>query len=218
MTDHPRDSADPAWPDTRARILDAARGATVIWDFDGVIADTEPLHADAYRLMLSERGHTPHPAFFDALIGHSEPECWAKLRESGSPIGTDVAQLTAERRELFLTHAPARLRPSWLCDAIIGPVGEVAARQLIVSAGDPDTITALLGTWAMGERLEYRPHTGGLRKADTLAALWAGGPTVTIEDNERYLAAAAGAGSFTVAVHHSMSPARMPDADVHLAI
>lgn len=45
-----------------------------VWDFDGVIGDTEPVQAQAYREMLSERGIAVEGNFFDDLTGRSEHE------------------------------------------------------------------------------------------------------------------------------------------------
>lgn len=35
------------WSSDRKRILQASRNAIAIWDFDGVVADTEPLHTES---------------------------------------------------------------------------------------------------------------------------------------------------------------------------
>ena len=36
---------------------------TVVWDFDGVVADTEPVHQVSYEVVLSPLGVAPGPGW-----------------------------------------------------------------------------------------------------------------------------------------------------------
>lgn len=54
--------------------------ALCLWDFDGVVADSEPRQAAAYRRVLAARGIKMPAHFFHELIGLTEPEIWDRLQ------------------------------------------------------------------------------------------------------------------------------------------
>ncbi|MBW8036096.1 MAG: HAD family phosphatase [Planctomycetes bacterium] len=48
----------------------------VIFDFDGVIADSEPLHFEAFRLVLADRGvEIPKARYYADYLGYSDVDC-----------------------------------------------------------------------------------------------------------------------------------------------
>lgn len=180
-------------------------GATVIWDFDGVIADSEPVQAESYRRLLRNMGNSVEPGFFVPYIGHPEPTIWEMMRADGFRLAGDPDDLRDERHDIFVELARARLKPSWLVRDLAATAEDLKARQVIVSNGNPEAIRAFLGHWDLTGILDLLPvHLAG-GKAAVLRSLWAGGPTVTIEDNVHFTQAAREAGSWTVFVHHSMN-------------
>lgn len=215
-----RSSADPTWERARDRILEASKAGSVIWDFDGVVADSEPVHAESYRRLLRRRQYEPEEHFFLPLIGHTEREIWEMLRSDGAPVDADVDELILERREAFLELALEALQPSWLVADLAGDFESVADCQLIVSNGDPTTIRTLLRAWHLDDLLLTPDNTESptVTKRVLLEQLWASGSTVTIEDNGGYLARASAAGSFCVAVRHSTSPAEGITGDIEVQI
>lgn len=204
---------DPRWPETRAGILDAARGGTVLWDFDGVIADSEPTHAESYRVLLTRAGQDPEPDFFRPMVGSSEPKIWGVLKEQGYVVADDIATLAARRMEVFLELARNVLRPSWLVVDLSEALDGVA-RQVVVSNGNPLGVRTLLQAWNLAGVLEFvdQRRSGSADKETLLREFWRGGRTVTIDDHPRYLDQALAAGSFCVAVHHGFSS---PSGSIH---
>lgn len=201
----------------RASVVKAGVNATIIWDFDGVVADTEPVHAESYRILLEHRGYEVEEDFFLALIGHTEREIWAMLANDGAPV-TDVNHLIDERRELVLELAIDVLQPSWLASDLMGYLTSVAKRQVILSNGDYRTIKTLLDCWNLADFVEI-PQQGAVgEKADLLANFLESGDCLTIEDNAHYLQMAMDAGSFCVGVLHSMSQSSSLPAHVIVSI
>lgn len=221
-----RTPGEPGWPGQRKQILTAAEGGTVIWDFDGVIADTEPVHAQSYRILLERRGYEPEDNFFLRLIGNPETRIWDMLREPGVPVPEDTQELIAERRDVFLEMALAELQPSWIVTDLAARLADVANRQIIVSNGDRRTISRLLQTWNLDVYIGWPPPIDGGRlkpgfggdKTSLLHTLMQEGPTVVFEDNAGYLTQAREGGSYCVGVRHGMSPSDGIRGDVNVEI
>jgi HAD superfamily hydrolase (TIGR01509 family) len=59
----------------------ARRFDAVIFDMDGVIADSEPAHENAFNAVLNPLGHAVVPELQQEFMGHGLDESWAKLKE-----------------------------------------------------------------------------------------------------------------------------------------
>jgi len=204
--------SDPMWPRERDRLVANCVDRTVIWDFDCVVADTEPLQEKSYRELLKDRGYDQTNDLFSDLIGHTESEIWEVLRSRGFSISETNDQLIRERRNVFLRLAIATLTPSWLALDLLPTLASVASRQLVVSNGDPETIRVLLEEWRLSayfEPLQYYnpdlPVPAQQPKQERLEELLSAGRSVMFEDNSSYLEQARKLGAFCVAVRHSMS-------------
>ena len=75
--------------------LEAALRAadTVVFDFDGVLADSEPLHLRSYRELMVADGGGIDEETFRGLIGRKEREIWPAV----AGPGRDVDSLAARR-------------------------------------------------------------------------------------------------------------------------
>jgi phosphoglycolate phosphatase-like HAD superfamily hydrolase len=185
----------------------------IVWDFDGVIADTEPCQARAYEAVLLRHGHVPAPGWFEGCVGGTERSIWSELISRVDPSASlpDVDALMRERVAIYLQLA-ADLSPSWFVTSII----TLDIEHHIVSAGNHDTITSLLDRWRLTTRFSTvrasdSPTTPpgqpkGERLRDTLVELGAAGCAV-IEDGAVYLELARTLGAITVGVQHSLSAA-----------
>lgn len=203
--------AHPAWPELRTALLREAQDAIVIWDFDGVIGDTEPFHERTYGMLLQAHGHETGPDWFTPFVGHQEKDTWRLFGEAGWPVLTATEELIAERRETFLQLCLEELHPSWLVKELALTLTEVAREQWCVSAGDPHTVHTLLQAWDLADLIPPFPREVGEPKGAALTRLWAQGPSLVFEDNPGYLAAAHAAGASCVAVQHGLSsPATSP--------
>lgn len=72
----------------------------VVFDFDGVIANSEPLHFRAYRDVLAERGLTlTEPAYYELYLGYDDIGAFRAIStDAGTPFSEDdIASLVARK-------------------------------------------------------------------------------------------------------------------------
>lgn len=172
--------------------------STVVWDFDGVVADTEPVQAAAYNAVLARYGVEQPPDWFHTWVGTPEPAIWAGLR-AALGLAAPVEVLCAERAEVYSELARS-LRPAWF----VAPTLALRCPHRIVSAGNRHQIELLLDSWGIRDAFASLSATGApggdpCPKAERLAAALTPG-AVLFEDSARYLAAAGG--HLRVGVHH----------------
>src|SRR4051812_38913627 len=68
----------------------ARRFDAVIFDMDGVIADSEPVHGTAFDSVLQPLGHVLGPQLRASLMGHGHHENWATLRDHFALTNVEV--------------------------------------------------------------------------------------------------------------------------------
>ena len=73
---------------------------TVIFDMDGVIVDTEPVHSYAYFQHFAELNIAVSPAMFTSFMGNSTRNTFQKLKEL-FPIELEVEDLIQRKRTIF---------------------------------------------------------------------------------------------------------------------
>ena len=83
----------------------------VIFDLDGVLADTEPLHAEAWALVLEAEGVALNHEWFDTWIGIPDRQLAEHLAASGR-IAIEPDVLLARKRERFRERVTAEIRPA----------------------------------------------------------------------------------------------------------
>jgi beta-phosphoglucomutase len=85
-----------------------------ILDFDGVIADTEPLHAEAKRRTLDRFGIAYPPEIFDAFRGRTDVDFFDYVAAELDPKGhRPSALLDAKRREYLTQFEGVQLMPGF---------------------------------------------------------------------------------------------------------
>jgi beta-phosphoglucomutase-like phosphatase (HAD superfamily) len=179
----------------------------VVWDFDGVIADTEPCQARAYELVLAQFGVECESGWFDPFVGTTERGIWPTLiAEHG--LAASVNDLVAARSDVYLGQAET-LTPAWYAQQVL----DLAVPHHIVSAGNHDQIVRLLDRWEIGHRFASVRATGspsmavdGDKESRLLNMLGeVGAGVVLFEDSPRYLELARAFGATTVGVRHSLN-------------
>lgn len=129
---------------TPAAVPQAVENArAVIWDFDGVVADTEPVQARAYEVVLRRAGVDVAPGWFAQWVGTPESGIWAGLKDRYG-LAASVGALSAVRAEVYEELA-AGLLPAWFVEPVLG----LPVRHSIVSAGNHRQIVALLHQWGL---------------------------------------------------------------------
>ncbi|MHA7264336.1 HAD family hydrolase [Arthrobacter sp. TMN-37] len=199
-------------------LLQKAAGSRVIWDFDGVVGHTEPLHEASYRELAERRRYGFAPDFFAELVGHTEQWIWERLISQGFPAAvSEVPDLHRERGEVVAAVALRSLEPSWLASRLMPELDGVADEQVVVSNGDPDLIAALLAGWNLQPFVTVARRAPGRDKEAIFRELCVP-PCVVLEDSDTYLALGQKLGAFTVGVRHSHNPRATLEADltIHL--
>ncbi|MCU1633902.1 MAG: HAD-superfamily hydrolase, subfamily variant 3 [Micrococcaceae bacterium] len=196
------------------RLVREAAGARIIWDFDGVVGHTEPLHEASYQELASRRGYVFDDGFFDDLVGHTEQWIWERVIGQGFPAAVaEIPALHRERGDVVAHIALGSLEPSWLAADLMPALAPVASRQIVVSNGDPDLIAALLANWSLEPFVEVARRAPG-RDKEALFRAHCVAPAVVLEDSDAYLRLGKELGAFTVGVRHSHNPRAALDADL----
>ncbi len=73
---------------------------TVIFDMDGVIVDTEPVHHYAYQQHFKQLNITVSPEMYASFTGNSTKNIYERLKGL-FPIAEEVPTLVATKRDLF---------------------------------------------------------------------------------------------------------------------
>ena len=63
----------------------SSKPQAIILDMDGVLADTEPIHVQAFRIMLKEYGINAGDEYLNSFIGHSVESNIASINEEYFP-------------------------------------------------------------------------------------------------------------------------------------
>jgi len=180
-----------------------------VWDFDGVIGDTEPAQASAYRDMLTERGIELEDDFFDDLVGRSEPEIWTKVRDRYDVQG-ETAALREERITRVTPALAEAVAPNWFVRPAVAALHESGTRSIVISSGNREVIDSYLDAWRLGSLFdeisassgssEDMPKRTRLREAieDLPSAL-------VVEDSADYLRLASALGAVTIGVRHRLN-------------
>jgi HAD superfamily hydrolase (TIGR01509 family) len=190
---------------------EAARGCrlptAVVFDCDGTIADTESISDRAWEATLGEHGYTPTRDDFRAVIGHPFPQNWAYFAARADLGERDLfrARLRARFIDLFdreLAVYPDAVATITALDDADVPIAVASSSsrshvgRVLDRAGIRDRITAIVGA---DDVERHKPDP-----TPYLAAAAALGvdprDCSAVEDTPVGLAAAVGAGMFTIAV------------------
>jgi beta-phosphoglucomutase-like phosphatase (HAD superfamily) len=202
--------------------LEAALRAadTVVFDFDGVLADSEPLHLRSYRELMAADGGGIDEETFRGLIGRKEREIWPAV----AGPGRDVDSLVARRAQLMLDLTE---REGLRLDPRAARMLEWASgERILLSSGSPVLVNGLLRRWGAAEQFRAVRALGDspASKPDELRRIvaerrsGAGWRGALVEDSPQMLALGSEIGLITVGVVHSLNrPADVAAADFVVA-
>ena len=204
----------------------------ILFDYDGTIVLSEPLHFSAFVEVLAKRGVTLSEAeYYDRYLGWTDEECARRMvadlglaaDTAGALLADKIAAMAAriahgvplaEGARAFLTDAAARYPLAIVSAGLRREIVTVLRREALdrffpvlvaaedVAVGKPDPEGFLLAC----EQLRIAGCTG-LRPSECLV----------IEDSPKGIAAAHAAGMAVVALAHTRPMDELSEADLVLA-
>jgi beta-phosphoglucomutase len=201
----------------------------VVFDFDGVLANSEPLHFRAFRDVLAEEGLAlTEDAYYGRYLGYDDVGAFRAIAadqhrsvedaEVAGWVSRKAEQLEALERGASVLFPGARDAISRM--ALSGPVAIAsgALREEIMRVLEREQLTSLFSVVvAAGDTPSSKPDPAPYTKAVELLRTMTGASLqprecVAIEDSHWGLVSARSAGLRTVAITHSY-----PANDLHEA-
>lgn len=195
----------------------------IIFDMDGVLADSEPLINAAAIAMFKEKGLTVQPEDFTPFVGAGEDRYVGGVAESyGFPLDTAAAK--GRTYEIYLDMVPSKLeafpgvvelahacREAGLLVAVASSADRVKVEANLNKIGLPSTFWNVIVTGDLVQNKKPAPD-GFLYAARELGM---DPPACTVvEDAVNGIHAAHAAGMRCVAVAHTFPIDRLKEADV----
>jgi beta-phosphoglucomutase len=203
----------------------------LIFDFDGVIVDSEPLHLAAFQEVLAGRGvDLGEATYYERYIGYDDHDCFVAVSEDYEADWDEptIAALTAEKTlivqrmirdglralpgavELVQAAAAADV-PVAICSGALGDEVRLASRAIGI-----DGMVAVIV--AAEDVKRGKPDPEGYLKAARLLAQHAGvevtpGRCVVCEDSPAGIAAGKTAGMAVVGLRTTCDEAHLGEAD-----
>ena len=202
----------------------------IVFDFDGVIANSEPLHYRAFREVFGESGITfPEKAYYDRYLGYDDGAVfkavaadqglsWTAGRIAGLVRSKAIAiERLEQKASILFPGAAAAIRRAAALVPLAIASGALGAeiRRVLDREGLTPCFKAIV---AADDTPAGKPAADPYIRALALLAEAVGAPLlpaecVAVEDSPWGLASAKAAGLHTVAVAHTYDRARL-DADL----
>ena len=214
----------------------AAMVRAVVFDFNGVIVDDEPLHYELFRDVLAEQGVSlTELDYHEKFLGFDDRGCFAAaLEQAGKPAdGKLVEALIARKARKYeqaaitgLKYFPgareciqefSRIWPIAVCSGALCAEIEFALQNLGIRSLVKAIVAAEDVSRCKPDPEGYLNAVDALRGLNDvdLASLMAS-DCVAIEDSVAGITAASEAGMFVVGVAHTYKPEELAAAGAHL--
>jgi beta-phosphoglucomutase len=212
--------------------LSLPRPEAVIFDFDGILVDTEPMHYEAFLKVLEplEMGF-PWKKYVEIYMGFDDRDAFREaFRAKGIDLDeANLARLVATKSEAFLPG---------LRDGVSAYPGVVSLVESLRATGCPlalcsgalrSDIDPILGQLGIARCFDVIVSTDDVRKSKPdpesyalsfrklseryPASLTVPGKSIAVEDTPAGIRSAKGAGLRVLAVTNSHCPEELPEAD-----
>ena len=115
----------------------------VVFDMDGLMIDSEPLHKEVWQVTLRHFGYELDEALFAQLVGLRTREDAVLLREHFRlPVMAEV--LARQRNDLFLASLPGRVKPMPGLRELIAQVRVRRLRSAVATSGERRYVDAVV--------------------------------------------------------------------------
>lgn len=183
----------------------------VLWDMDGTLIDSEPLHEWTYSAVLEELGVEPPADLHHGILGRSEEACHAYLVER-LKITLSLEEWMALRYRRYLENT-ARVKPFATPAALWAGFATLGVPQAVVSNSDRPIVDAnirgmgfdpaAIVSVSRDDVPEGKPAPDPYRKAAEILGVKPS-RAVAVEDTETGIASALAAGTAIVTVTPSL--------------
>jgi len=203
------------------RIVPMSYPKAILWDMDGVLADTSPLHFQTWELVLSEQGIPFDRQKFQHIFGLKNYDILPYL--VGKPLQAHWIKLVADQKEAAFRQAlVGHLRPlpgvlDWL-----EHFQTWGCKQAVASSAPPENIDALVDELGIRRYFEVLVNPGDLPGKPNPDVFLLAASTVgispqdclVIEDSIVGVEAARRAGMHCIAVTTTNPPEALSQADI----
>jgi beta-phosphoglucomutase family hydrolase len=193
----------------------------VLWDMDGVIADTADFHYNAWREVLKEHGVAFSKADFMQLFGQRHDTIIKFGLGKLSP--EDVAKISEKKQAIYRRDIAKNIMPLPGAIALIKSLNQHCIKTAIASSAVPANIDVIIQGLGIEKNFQAIAHGSEVAEGKPsplifqLAAKKLGvksGNCVVIEDAIAGVAAAKRAGMKCVAVTNSHPAKKLENADL----
>jgi HAD superfamily hydrolase (TIGR01509 family) len=181
---------------------------TVIFDMDGVIVDTEPVHHYAYNQQFKQLGITISPELYASFTGNSTRNIFERLK-SHFDLTQEVGELVQTKRQLF-NEAFDNKEDLYMLDGVEDLIKELFANgmQLVLASSSAHvTIQRIFNRFNLHHYFSHivsgedfpksKPHPAIFLKAAELAQTPVS-QCIVIEDSTNGIMAAKAAGIYCI--------------------
>jgi len=196
----------------------------IVFDFDGVLADSEPLHLKAYQALFEPHGiHLDQKTYCERYLGYDDEGALTRIAEDNGLILGDeeIELLVVEKGHVFealvgsrdvlyrgAADCVRRLAAAWPVGVASGAV-RADIDLMLRGAGIQDLFRFIV---AAGDTDRTKPAPDPYLRAAELHGV-APGACVAIEDSHWGLESARGAGMRTIAITHTYPRSALTEAD-----
>lgn len=182
---------------------------TVIFDMDGVIVDTEPVHHYAFLEHFRELGIDVTPEMYASFTGNSTKNVYERLKETFG-LGHDIEVLIAAKRQLFNDAFDKKEDLNLLMGVhdLIQDLYDNGMQLILASSSAKVTIERIFRRFGLQKYFSHivsgedfpqsKPHPAIFLKAVELSGMDAS-ECIVIEDSTNGIRAAKAAGIYCVA-------------------
>lgn len=197
----------------------------VVFDFDGVITDSEPMHAWAIRETVRPRGWDfDHELFVNHIVGNGDEHAFRmiasvnghdrplsagevgemlRIKQSLMLRGIEERRFTVQPGSVEIVRRTAAMRPAGLCSGTVrGTIVPMLRAIGLPADGESPVLRAIV---CGDEVTNNKPDPEGYLRASALLGVSgdAGRSCAAIEDSPTGVRAARAAGLFVIAVGHT---------------
>lgn len=195
-----------------------------IFDMDGLLIDSEPIHFESLRFQLERFGCAYTYALHETLVGTEDSQCYAAIRQHALVPLPPTEELIADRHEIFLRLVDRPLRPLPGVHQVLDALDDTGIPLGVASSSPPAHIERVLNNLGIRDRFSTvwsgcdvprsKPFPD-VYEATAKSLGVAPGSALVFEDSGPGVAAAAAAGCVVVAVpqketlSHDLTPAHV---------